>query len=306
LWSIFDFINTGYLGSLKEFQKSYAIPIERFKEKSRASKLKMSVSPFVLRRLKTDKSVISDLPDKVVINDYCYLTKAQTLLYEKTLNEMMEKISGFTGVSRRGNIFKLITSLKQICNHPYQFLKAGEVTKEISGKMEKCVDLVHSIIDNDEKTLIFTQYKEMGDILTKILYDEFNEEPLFFHGSLTVPQREKLIEDFQQKDDNHVMVLSLKAGGTGLNLTKATNVIHYDLWWNPAVEEQATDRTYRIGQTNNVMVHRMITLGTFEEKIDEMLKAKKELADMAVFEGEKIITELSDEEIYEIFTLSAI
>ncbi len=306
LWSIFDFINTGYLGSLKEFQKSYAIPIERFKEKSRAAKLKMSVSPFVLRRLKTDKSVISDLPDKVVINDYCYLTKAQTMLYEKTLNDMMSKISGVSGVNRRGNIFKLITSLKQICNHPYQFLKAGEMTKEMSGKMEKCVDLVGSILDNNEKTLIFTQYKEMGDILTQILSDEFNETPLFFHGSLTVGQREKLIEDFQTKDDNHVMVLSLKAGGTGLNLTKATNVIHYDLWWNPAVEEQATDRTYRIGQTNNVMVHRMITLGTFEEKIDEMLKSKKELADLAVFEGEKIITELSDEEIYEIFTLSAI
>ncbi len=306
LWSIFDFINTGYLGSLKEFQKSYAIPIERFKEKSRAGKLKMSVSPFVLRRLKTDKSVISDLPDKVVINDYCYLTKAQTILYEKTLNEMMEKISGFTGVNRRGNIFKLITSLKQICNHPYQFLKAGEMTKEMSGKMEKCVDLVTNILDNNEKTLIFTQYKEMGDVMTHILADEFNEEPLFFHGSLTVGQREKMIEDFQNDDNRHIMVLSLKAGGTGLNLTKATNVIHYDLWWNPAVEDQATDRTYRIGQDKNVMVHRMITLGTFEEKIDEMLKSKKELADLAVFEGEKIITELSDEEIYEIFTLSAI
>ena len=305
LWSIFDFINTGYLGSLKEFQKSYAIPIERFKEKSRAAKLKMSVSPFVLRRLKTDKSVISDLPDRVVINDYCYLTKAQTMLYEKTLNDMMSKISGVSGVNRRGNIFKLITSLKQICNHPYQFLKAGEMTKEMSGKMEKCVDLVGSILDNNEKTLIFTQYKEMGDILTQILSDEFNETPLFFHGSLTVGQREKLIEDFQTKDDNHVMVLSLKAGGTGLNLTKATNVIHYDLWWNPAVEDQATDRTYRIGQEKNVMVHRLITLGTFEEKIDEMLKSKKELADLAVYEGEKIITELSDQEIYDIFSLTA-
>ena len=306
LWSIFDFINTGYLGTLKEFQKSYAIPIERFKEKSRASKLKLSVSPFVLRRLKTDKSVISDLPDKVVINDYCYLTKAQTVLYEKTLNDMMAKIGGVTGVNRRGNIFKLITSLKQICNHPYQFIKAGEMTKEISGKAEKCVDLVNSILDNGEKTLIFTQYKEMGEILTKILSDELDEAPLFFHGSLNIGQRERLIEDFQMKEDNHIMVLSLKAGGTGLNLTKATNVIHYDLWWNPAVEEQATDRTYRIGQTNNVMVHRLITLGTFEEKIDEMLKTKKELADLAVYEGEKIITELSDEEIYEIFTLSAI
>ncbi len=305
LWSIFDFINRGYLGSLKEFQKSYAIPIERFKETSRAAKLKMSVSPFVLRRLKTDKHVISDLPEKMVLNEYCYLSKPQAVLYEKTLNEMMEKISGFTGINRRGNIFKLITALKQICNHPYQFLKGGEISRELSGKMDKCISTVESILEHGEKTLIFTQYKEMGDILCKIIADECNTEPLFFHGSLTVPQREELIEKFQTNPDCKIMILSLKAGGTGLNLTSATNVIHYDLWWNPAVEEQATDRTYRIGQDKNVMVHRMITLGTFEEKIDEMLKSKKELADLAVYEGEKIITELSDEEIYEIFTLSA-
>ncbi len=306
LWSIFDFINKGYLGSLKDFQKSYAIPIERFKENSRATKLKLSVSPFVLRRLKTDKTVISDLPDKVVLNDYCYLEKAQAVLYEKTLNEMMDKISGFSGVNRRGNIFKLITALKQICNHPYQFLKSGGTSKELSGKAEKCISLVQNIIDSDEKTLIFTQYKEMGDLLAKIISEECATDPSFFHGSLTVPQRENLIEDFQNNKERKVMILSLKAGGTGLNLTSATNVIHYDLWWNPAVEEQATDRTYRIGQSKNVMVHRLITLGTFEEKIDEMLKSKKELADLAVYEGEKIITELSDDEIYEIFSLSGI
>lgn len=304
LWSIFDFINHGYLGALKEFQKSYAIPIERFKENSRASKLKMSVSPFVLRRLKTDKNVITDLPEKLVLNDYCYLSKSQAILYEKTLNEMMDKISGFTGINRRGNIFKLITALKQICNHPNQFLKAGELSKELSGKMEKCVSLVQNIVDNDEKTLIFTQYKEMGEILSKILSDECSITPSFFHGSLNIQQREKLIDDFQNNPETKVMILSLKAGGTGLNLTSATNVIHYDLWWNPAVEDQATDRTYRIGQDKNVMVHRLITLGTFEEKIDEMLQSKKDLANMAVYEGEKIITELSDKEIYEIFTLS--
>lgn len=304
LWSIFDFINHGYLGELREFQKSYAIPIERFKENSRASKLKMSVSPFVLRRLKTDKNVITDLPEKLVLNDYCYLSKPQAVLYEKTLNEMMDKISEFTGINRRGNIFKLITALKQICNHPHQFLKAGEMSKELSGKMEKCVSLIQNIIENDEKTLIFTQYKEMGDILCKVLSDECNVTPLFFHGSLNVIQREKLIEDFQNNPENKVMILSLKAGGTGLNLTSATNVIHYDLWWNPAVEDQATDRTYRIGQNKNVMVHRLVTLGTFEEKIDEMLQSKKDLANMAVYEGEKIITELSDEEIYDIFSLS--
>lgn len=304
LWSIFDFINHGYLGALREFQKSYAIPIERFKENSRATKLKMSVSPFVLRRLKTDKQVISDLPEKLVLNEYCYLAKVQAALYEKTLNEMMEKISGFTGVNRRGNIFKLITALKQICNHPHQFLKAGEMSKELSGKMEKCVSLVQNIVDNGEKTLIFTQYKEMGNILCQVLSDECNITPSFFHGSLNVNQREQVIEDFQNNPETKVMILSLKAGGTGLNLTSATNVIHYDLWWNPAVEDQATDRTYRIGQDKNVMVHRLITLGTFEEKIDEMLKSKKDLANMAVYEGEKIITELTDEEIYEIFTLS--
>lgn len=304
LWSIFDFINRGYLGALREFQKSYAIPIERFKEISRANKLKMSVSPFVLRRLKTDKNVISDLPEKLVLNDYCYLSKPQAILYEKTLNEMMEKISGFTGVNRRGNIFKLITALKQICNHPYQFLKAGEMSKELSGKMEKCVSLVQNIVDNNEKALIFTQYKEMGDILCQVLNEECNITPSFFHGSLNVNQREKIIDDFQTNEETKIMILSLKAGGTGLNLTSATNVIHYDLWWNPAVEDQATDRTYRIGQDKNVMVHRLVTLGTFEEKIDEMLKSKKDLANMAVYEGEKIITELSDQEIYEIFTLS--
>lgn len=304
LWSIFDFINKGYLGALREFQKSYAIPIERFKEYSRATKLKMSVSPFVLRRLKTDKNVISDLPEKMVLDEYCYLSKNQAVLYEKTLNEMMEKISGFTGVNRRGNIFKLITALKQICNHPRQFLKVGDMNKESSGKLEKCIALVQNILDNNEKTLIFTQYKEMGTILEQVIEDECGSKPLFFHGSLNIAQREELIERFQTDPETKVMILSLKAGGTGLNLTSATNVIHYDLWWNPAVEDQATDRTYRIGQDKNVMVHRMVTLGTFEEKIDEMLKTKKELANLAVYEGEKIITELSDSEIYEIFSLA--
>ncbi len=304
LWSIFDFINKGYLGSLREFQKSYAIPVEKFKEFTRASKLKLSVSPFVLRRVKTDKQVISDLPEKMVLDEYCYLSKPQAVLYEKTLNEMMDKISGITGVNRRGNIFKLITALKQICNHPKQFLKVGDSNKELSGKLEKCIDLVKNIIENDEKTLIFTQYKEMGEILSSVIEEECNTKPLFFHGSLTIPQREAMIKEFQENDDIKVMILSLKAGGTGLNLTSATNVIHYDLWWNPAVEDQATDRTYRIGQDKNVMVHRLVTIGTFEEKIDEMLKNKKELANLAVYEGEKIITELSDDEIYEIFTLA--
>ena len=305
LWSIFDFINRGYLGSIRDFQKSYAIPIEKFKQTNRAEKLRLAISPFVLRRLKTDKTIISDLPEKVVLNEYCYLSKMQAALYQTVLDNLMSDISKLNGINRRGMIFKLITALKQICNHPYQYLKSGDMSKEISGKAEHLVSITKNILENNEKTLIFTQYKEMGNILMSILNDELGINPLFFHGSLNRAQREDLIKEFQENDDSNVMILSLKAGGTGLNLTAATNVIHYDLWWNPAVEDQATDRTYRIGQEKNVMVHRFITLGTFEEKIDEMISNKKDLANVAVFEGEKVITELSDEEIYKIFSLGA-
>lgn len=305
LWSIFDFINKGYLGTLKEFQRSYAIPIEKFRETKRAQKLKLCVSPFVLRRLKTDKSIINDLPEKVVIDDYCYLTKAQTILYNRVLEEIMGEISKLNGISRRGMIFKLITTLKQICNHPYHYLKSGSMSFENSGKSQKLMDLLSKITENDEKAVIFTQYKEMGAILSNMILNELNMEPLFFHGSLSRLEREKMIDLYQNDYNKKLMILSLKAGGTGLNLTAATNVIHYDLWWNPAVEDQATDRAYRIGQDKNVMVHRLITLGTFEEKIDEIIKSKQKLADMAVFEGEKMITELSDKEIMEIFSLSA-
>lgn len=303
LWSIFDFINRGYLGSIRDFQKGYAIPIEKFKQTNRAEKLRMAISPFILRRLKTDKSIISDLPDKVVLNEYCYLTKTQAALYQSVLDNLMSDIAKLNGINRRGMIFKLITALKQICNHPYQYLKTGDISKDVSGKADKLVSITKQILENNEKTLIFTQYKEMGNILSTILNDELGINPLFFHGSLNTNQREGLIKDFQDNKDSNVMILSLKAGGTGLNLTAATNVIHYDLWWNPAVEDQATDRTYRIGQDKNVMVHRFVTLGTFEEKIDEMIHNKKDLANVAVFEGEKIITELSDEEIYQIFSL---
>ena len=244
------------------------------------------------------------MPEKFVIDEYCYLKKSQAVLYEKILNEMMTQISSQTGINRRGLIFKLITALKQICNHPYQYLKAGDSSKDVSGKTEKLLDLTTSIVDNNEKVIIFTQYKEMGHILEKIMFDEYGKTPLFFHGSLSRTQREEMLEKFEKDLNEKIMILSLKAGGTGLNLIQAANVIHYDLWWNPAVEDQATDRTYRIGQNKNVMVHRLINIGTFEEKINEMIKSKKELANIAVYEGEKIITELSDDEIYEIFSLA--
>ncbi len=305
LWSIFDFINKGYLGSLVDFSKNYSIPIERFKELTRAQKLKKAISPFMLRRLKTDKTIISDLPEKIVLDDFCYLTKPQVALYERILKESMENISkSESKMNRRGAIFKLITNLKQVCNHPYHYLKYGDMSANASGKSQKLIDILTNIIDNNEKVLVFTQYKEMGTILEHIIEQEFNQTPLFFHGSLNVKQREELIKKFQEDVKDKIMILSLKAGGLGLNLTSATNVIHYDLWWNPAVEDQATDRTYRIGQDKNVMIHRFITLSTFEEKIDKIIKDKRELANTTVFEGEKTITELTDEEIYEIFSLA--
>ena len=304
LWSIFDFINKGYLGTITDFSKNYSMPIEKFKEATRAEKLKQAISPFMLRRLKTDKTIISDLPEKIVLDEYCYLTKAQAALYERVLTQSMAEIhSAGQGINRRGAIFKLITNLKQVCNHPYHYLKHGDMSQGASGKTEKLMSILNTIVSNNEKALVFTQYKEMGSILEKITKEEFDFDPLFFHGSLNVKQREEMIKEFSENEKKKIMILSLKAGGLGLNLTSASNVIHYDLWWNPAVEDQATDRTYRIGQDKNVMVHRFITLSTFEEKIDKIIKDKRELADSAVFIGEKIITELSDDEIYEIFSL---
>ncbi len=304
LWSIFDFINKNYLGSLSDFQHRYAAPIERDKDIEKIENLKKATSPFILRRLKTDKTIIKDLPEKMVWDEYCYLTKEQAALYEKVLQESMKSIKGLTGINRRGNIFKLITALKQICNHPTHYTKKDGLARAISGKTDKALSIIENVLEQKEKALIFTQYKEMGDLLTEILRRELGEESTFFHGSLTRNKREEMIENFQTNEDSRLMIVSLKAGGTGLNLTAATNVIHYDLWWNPAVEDQATDRTFRIGQTKNVMVHRLITLGTFEEKIDEMIKSKKELADLALYTGEKMLTEMTDSDLMEIFSLS--
>ena len=304
LWSIFDFVNKGYLGSLNDFQKIYSNQIEKEKDIESAQRLKRATSPFILRRLKTDKSIIDDLPDKMVLDDYCYLTKEQAALYEKTLENTMKSVQSSSGITRRGNILKLITALKQICNHPAHYTKSKNYKIEESGKMGHTIELLRNIFMNDEKALIFSQYKEMGEILCKVVKEEFNTDPIFFHGSLPRHKREEFIDDFQTNEDKKLMILSLKAGGTGLNLTAASNVIHYDLWWNPAVENQATDRTYRIGQDKNIMVHRLITMGTFEEKIDDMLKAKMELVDMSLFSGEQNITELTDKEILEIFSLT--
>ncbi len=304
LWSIFDFINSGYLGHLGKFKQIYAMPIEKYRDKKRIERLRSVTAPFLLRRLKSDKSIISDLPDKVIFDEYCYLSKEQTALYQQVVDATMKIIKKTEGIEKKGLIFKLITSLKQICNHPVHYSKKGSPSVNLSGKAEKTIGLLESILAMKGKALIFTQYKEMGEILVEMIKESLKDNAIFFHGGLTRAKRDMIIESFQTDRAVKLMVVSLKAGGTGLNLTAAQNVIHYDLWWNPAVEAQATDRTYRIGQDKNVMVHRLITLGTFEEKIDEMIKSKKELADMTVATGEKWITELSNKELKEIFSLS--
>ncbi|MCU7490563.1 MAG: DEAD/DEAH box helicase [Ignavibacteria bacterium] len=302
LWSIFDFLNRGYLGSFEYFRKEFSNPIEKYRDKESIEKLKMLTAPFILRRLKTDRNIISDLPEKLVFDEYCYLSPGQAVLYEQTVRKMLDEIKGSEGISRKGLILKMITSLKQICNHPVQFTKSGSPEVNYSGKSEKLIELLLRIIDSKEKALIFTQYKEMGELLVKMLRSHLQVNTLFFHGSLPRIKRDKMVAEFQAGDKADVMIISLKAGGTGLNLTGASNVIHYDLWWNPAVENQATDRAYRIGQKKNVSVYRLISLGTFEEKIDEMIKKKQELADITVSAGESWITELTDKKLKELFS----
>ncbi|MEW5920427.1 MAG: DEAD/DEAH box helicase [Bacillota bacterium] len=304
LWSIFDFINRGYLGKQQDFIKNFAVPIEKYRDREKIRKLKAATAPFLMRRLKSDKAIIKDLPDKAVKNEYCYLSREQAALYQQVTESMMREIEQGEGIARKGLIFKLMTALKQICNHPVQYTKKGKAQRSHSGKAEKVLSLLENIITGGEKALLFTQYREMGELLVDLIKEEMHEEPLFFHGGLSRKKRDEMVENFQNNGKSSpIMIISLKAGGTGLNLTAAANVIHYDLWWNPAVENQATDRTYRIGQTQNILVHRLISLGTFEEKIDEMISAKKELADLTVATGESRLSELSNEELRALFTL---
>ena len=304
LWSIFDFILPGYLGSHNYFSRRFAVPIEKYRDLNKGAALRRATAPFILRRMKTDKTVIDDLPDKILNNQYCRLTPKQAVLYQQILAREMEQLENSVGSERRGRIFRIMTSLKQICNHPVHFAKKGIPYPEQSGKAELAMERICQIIAEGEKALIFTQYKEMGDILIQMLESQLKIPLPFFHGSLQRKKREQMVETFQTNPDCPLMVVSLKAGGTGLNLTAASYVLHYDLWWNPAVEDQATDRAYRIGQSKNVNVHRFITLGTLEEKIDAILTAKRELAAMTISAGETWLTGMSDRELKELFTLS--
>ena len=307
-WSIMDFCNRGYLGTVKSFKDDYANPIQRLGDERLAERFRKITSPFLMRRLKTDKSIISDLPDKIEQNEFSLLTESQASLYHETLQHAMKAIEAVDKTDnkslfeRQGLVLQMILALKQICNHPALFLKNGDFRPELSGKSEMLLELLESIIESRQKVLVFTQFREMGEILSLMIEKNLGIKPMFLHGGCQIKERKDMVRRFQENErSDRIFLLSLKAAGTGLNLTAASHVIHYDLWWNPAVEAQATDRAYRIGQHQNVLVHRFITKNTFEERIDRMIQDKRQLADLTVASGENWIGRLSDEELRELF-----
>ncbi|KYK33007.1 MAG: hypothetical protein AYK19_14435, partial [Theionarchaea archaeon DG-70-1] len=291
LWSIMDFLNKGYLGSQKEFKGRFGIPIERHHSTKRAEVLKLLIQPFVLRRLKTDKTIIKDLPEKMEMKVFCNLTKEQVTLYEAVVQEMLDKIEESEGIKRKGLVLSTLMKLKQVCNHPAQFLHDRSAIPDRSGKLTRLKEMLDEALSEGDKALIFTQFREMGGMLQEYLQEQLDCETLFLHGGTTKKKRDVMIDRFQSGKGPPLFVLSLKAGGLGLNLTEANQVFHFDRWWNPAVENQATDRAFRIGQKKNVFVHKFVCIGTLEERIDQLIEQKKELADTIVGSGEDWITE---------------
>ena len=330
-WTIMDFCNRGFLPSAQEFRDKFETPIQKNANQAVAEHFKKITAPFMLRRMKTDKSIISDLPDKIQQDEYAELTPTQAALYKKTLDEFMAQLQlleegpsidnndvvaaadtapagGDTHAlfKRKGLILQMILALKQICNHPRTFLKAGAAQVEDSGKLRLLLDLLKSIQEQGEKAIIFTQFREMGELLQETLDRELGIATDFYHGGCTQNRRNEMVRSFQENPDTKVLILSLKAAGTGLNLTAASQVIHYDLWWNPAIEAQATDRAFRIGQTKNVQVHRFITKGSFEEKINALLESKKAIAQMTVNAGETWLADMDDKQLGEVFSLDTV
>ena len=301
LWSLFDFLNKGLLGSSDEFNL-FAKQLEKNPEGYQ--KLKNMVSPFILRRVKTDKSIIADLPDKLETIDYTDLSAKQIVLYRKQVSELEKAISEAEGMQRRGIVLSAITKLKQICNHPDQFLGQETYDPKESGKFAMLREICETIYEKRERVLVFTQYREITEHLAEFLEQIFHAKGLVLHGGTRVKRRQEMAEAFNGEDYVPFMVLSVKAGGTGLNLTGANHVIHFDRWWNPAVENQATDRAFRIGQTKDVVVHKMVCTGTIEERIDTLISSKKELSENVIGAGgETWITELGDKELMELLRL---
>jgi SNF2 family DNA or RNA helicase len=310
LWSIMHFLNPGYLGVRRAFRENFALPIERYHDEDALGKLKQLTTPFILRRVKTDPHVISDLPEKVETKVYCTLTEEQATLYEAVVQDVMKRIEAEDGIQRRGLVLSMLMQLKQICNHPVQYLhQAGKGAGDVpldhrSGKLERLGELLEEILAEGDRMLIFTQFAEMGQILARHLPEAFGAAAQFLHGGTPAKERDQMVKRFQE--DEHappVFILSLKAGGTGLNLTRANHVFHFDRWWNPAVEDQATDRVFRIGQKRNVQVHKFVTTGTLEEMIDDMIESKKGLAQAVVGSGENWLTEISTDELRQVVSL---
>ena len=306
LWSILEFANPGLLGPLESFRREFAVPIERFGNDEAANRLRRLVGPFILRRLKTDPAVLQDLPAKHEMKVVCTLTREQATLYRAVVDEEMRKIEAADGIERKGRVLALLTFTKQICNHPAQYLSESGPLANRSGKLARLTEMLDEALAAGDKALIFTQFREMGDKLVRHLEAAFGREVAFLHGGTSKRARDALVERFQHANDGPALfVLSVKAGGTGLNLTAANHVFHYDRWWNPAVENQATDRAHRIGQRRAVQVHKLVCAGTVEEKIDRLLEQKQRMADKIVGSSERWITELAPAELEQLFSLSA-
>ncbi len=304
LWSIMEFTSPGLLGPAEKFRTAYAIPIERSGDAEATARLKRITGPFILRRLKTDKTIISDLPDKLEMKIWCNLTPEQASLYQATVTDMLAKIEAADGIERRGLVLATMARLKQACNHPAHLLGDGSRLDGRSGKLARLEEICDEVVAGGEKALCFTQYAEFGRMLQPYLAARLGCPVLYLHGGTPKKQRDAMVSRFQAITDPAVFILSLKAGGTGLNLTAANHVIHIDRWWNPAVEDQATDRAFRIGQRKDVQVRKFVCVGTVEERIDAMIEEKKALAERIVGTGESWLTELSVAELRQVIALS--
>ncbi len=303
LWSVLEFLNPGYLGSHEQFRQQFTVPIERYNDEEQAAELRRLVQPFLLRRLKSDPTIISDLPEKNEMVVYCSLTQEQESLYEMTVHEALANLDRTDGIQRRGLVLSLLTKLKQICNHPSHYLKEQGPLSHRSGKLTRLTEMLEEALSVGDHALIFTQFVEMGTLLQHHLRDRLKTEVLFLHGGTPAIQRDQMVQAFQSDDGPPIFVLSLRAGGSGLNLTRANHVFHFDRWWNPAVENQATDRAFRIGQRRNVQVHKFVVAGTLEERINDIIESKQALAESIVGSGENWLTELDTDQLRELLTL---
>ena len=297
LWSILDAVNPGLLGSQQRFREQYSSVIERTRDPEVAARLRTLTQPFVLRRTKADRRLLPDLPDKIEQIAFAQLTKEQAMLYQQVVDQLLVDAKDLEGMQRRGRVLAALTRLKQICNHPAQALKDGSRLAGRSGKLHRFDELVTELLDVDERALVFTQFREMGDLLQRHIHEHFGLEPAFLHGGVSKAGRDRMVAEFQAEGGPSLLLVSLKAGGTGLNLTAASQVIHYDRWWNPAVEDQATDRAWRLGQQRTVNVHKLVCQGTVEERIGEVIDEKRAIADSVIGTGEAWLSELSTDEL---------